>query len=153
MWGSPAGAEVLLDGEVVGRLPMERPIRVVNSVVTLQVRAKGFATITRAVQVPRGENGAREQVDLHPQVAADAPPAHAVPGGPVAEESQPRSVDLSARPVASPDAEERPVYRKTWFWVVVSLGVVVAGGATAIALSRPRTEYPTPDSSSTFGAP
>jgi hypothetical protein len=81
VWGTPAGAEVLLDGATVGTLPLAHPIRVTESQVTLQVRATGHVEITRVLHIPLGDL-VRERVDLHTPPAGVAP---TVAGAPSAE--------------------------------------------------------------------
>ena len=151
VWGSPAGAEVLLDGQAVGKLPMEHPVRVANSEVTLQVRAKGFATITRTVQVPRGQYSVREQVDLHPVLAPEPMVVGAPPPGGAAPAEAPRVANLIAQPPATEarDESRQPLYRKTWFWVAVGAGLAAAVGAVVLVSTR-GTSYPAVQSTSTF---
>jgi len=71
--GSPPGAEVTINGKVVGRLPLARPLRLAAGSAIVEVRAPGFFPVTRTVVVaPRGSY--REPVDL---VAASTEPAPA----------------------------------------------------------------------------
>jgi hypothetical protein len=53
--GSPAGAEVRIDGELMGRLPLPGPISVAAGGIAIEVRATGFLTIARATSVDVGE--------------------------------------------------------------------------------------------------
>ena len=61
--GGVPGAEVLIDGASVARLPLGAPLRVNAGRVTLEVRAAGHAPLTRAVVVPK-RGLARETVAL-----------------------------------------------------------------------------------------
>jgi len=72
--GSPSGAEVVVEGRVVGTVPMNQPSRVRVGDCRFEVRAPGYASVTRAVaiesSVPR-----RETVELSsvsPSVALQA---------------------------------------------------------------------------------
>ena len=51
--GGPSGAEVVVEGEVRGTLPMEQPIPVRAGECRFDVRAPGFEPITRTVQSAR----------------------------------------------------------------------------------------------------
>lgn len=75
------GAQVALDGEVVGTLPLARPLRAPLGAVTLRVSAEGYLAVTReGVRVRAGEV-AREHVALtadpstrtHREAATPAP--------------------------------------------------------------------------------
>jgi hypothetical protein len=46
-----AGAEVWMDGELHGRLPLEGPLRIVAGEVAVKVRAPGYPAIERTLQV------------------------------------------------------------------------------------------------------
>lgn len=71
--GSPAGAEVVISGEVRGALPLRKPIRVRSGEVRFEVRAPGHETATRTVRVGAGEL-TRETVVLAPVSTVAAPP-------------------------------------------------------------------------------
>jgi hypothetical protein len=69
-----AGAEVLVNGLSVGRMPLTKPLRVPAGTVALEVRAPGFVPVARSVNVPA--NGvARETVGLARDEAWRAPAA------------------------------------------------------------------------------
>ena len=63
--GAPAGAEVRVDGEVVGRLPLPRPITVTAGEVAVQVRAPGHLPIVRAATIT-ARTLTRETFELQP---------------------------------------------------------------------------------------
>jgi serine/threonine-protein kinase len=52
-----AAAEVVVDGQTRGKLPLERPLRVVAGTVMVQVQGKGFAAVHRHVTVLAGQLG------------------------------------------------------------------------------------------------
>jgi hypothetical protein len=66
------GAEVLLDGVSLGTLPPPAPFRVEAGRRTLELRANGFHSTTRAIEVPPG-GVARETVSLVALAPGDAP--------------------------------------------------------------------------------
>jgi hypothetical protein len=151
VWGKPPGAEVLLDGRVVGVLPMEHAVRIANSEVLLQVRAKGFTTISRTLQVPRGQYSVREQVDLYPVAIHEITASNAIRSSSEGTAPVETNADLSARAESAPDSH-RPFYRRPAFWVVVALGIGAAVGA-GILFSDSGKEYPSPTSTGTFNHP
>lgn len=57
------GAELWVDGSRIGTLPLSEPARVAAGAVMLEVRAEGYATLRRSVEV-RGESLARETFNL-----------------------------------------------------------------------------------------
>jgi hypothetical protein len=63
--GGPNGAEVLVDGEVIGLLPFPRPRRVVVGKRKLEVRAVGFLPASRTVDLASGAT-VRERMELQP---------------------------------------------------------------------------------------
>jgi hypothetical protein len=80
--GDTVGAEVLLDGRAVGRLPLAAPLRVNAGVVTVTLRAPGRSSAARRVVVEPGER-AREAFDaLAPEPSAPAPPPVVAPTPP-----------------------------------------------------------------------
>ena len=88
--------------------------------------------------------------DLERQAAAGAPgpappPAHAppAPSVPPARPPAPRAqpdLALSAAPAPAPEEAPAPLMKRWWFWAVA--GAVVAGGVTAVLLTRTRTGVP-----------
>ncbi|HEX2659375.1 MAG TPA: PEGA domain-containing protein [Polyangia bacterium] len=76
--GGVAGAEVVIDGVVAGKLPLATAARAPAGSVALQVRAPGYLPYARTVNVPK-RTATRETVALMPAVAA-APPADEASG-------------------------------------------------------------------------
>ena len=68
--GGPSGAQVMLDGQAAGTLPLAGPLRVQAGGVALEIRSPGYLPIVRTVIV-RVRGTSREQVDL---VASTDPP-------------------------------------------------------------------------------
>ncbi len=88
--GVVPGAEVSIDGHVVGTTPLAAPIRVAAGVVSVEVRAAGYAEVRRSVQLVAATT-ARESFDLAREPAVT--PATYVPPTP------------AAAPLATPQAE------------------------------------------------
>lgn len=69
--GEPAGAEVVIDGQRRGALPLEAALRVPTGSVTFTVRREGYLPVTRTVQVD-ATYPLREMVSLTPVAPAVA---------------------------------------------------------------------------------
>ena len=52
--GAPAGAEVLLNGHVIGKLPLPAALRLDKGPVEIQLRAPGHVAMSRSLQVTAG---------------------------------------------------------------------------------------------------
>jgi hypothetical protein len=135
VWGTPQGAEILVNGKFVGKVPTNAPIRVLVGAANLVVRANGYEAMSRPIEVqPDSRN--TEQVDLVPTpvaqptaVGAQVPPPPSSPAGTTLEvQSGPRNESTGA-------VTPSPFYERWWFWAAV--GVVAAGTiTTAVVLSR-----------------
>jgi PEGA domain len=87
--GGPTGAEVVLEGEVRGRLPMDQPIRVRTGDCRFDVRAPGYEPLTRTVQIsPEALTRETVRLSLAP-VAASSEPAAAAPPAVTPQPQQP----------------------------------------------------------------
>lgn len=112
--GEPAGAEVKLNGEPVGTLPMDAPKSVEAGTYVLEVTKDGFYRLRRPISVPGGVL-TRETVNLNVRTAAggDGPDELGRAGG---------SVGVDTR-------QPEDWWAQSWVtWTL--LGVGVAGGAT-----------------------
>jgi hypothetical protein len=83
--GGVPGAEVVIQGSSAGRLPLAQPVTVLVGVVALEVRAPGYATLRRSVNVSAGAV-VRESVTLvasaeSPALGAAAPLSGVRPAG------------------------------------------------------------------------
>lgn len=112
--GEPAGAEVLIQGNVAGRLPMVSSTRVPIGDAQIEVRHPGFRTASRVVTVSAGELS-RETIVLVRPVVENQTLA------PVA----PPQIILD-RPVAPPEVSPAP-WRRPAVWVAAGLGVAGVG--------------------------
>ena len=59
--GAPNGAEVLVNGRSVGRLPLGQDVRAGKGPAEIEVRADGYVSATRSIVIP---GGGREQVAI-----------------------------------------------------------------------------------------
>jgi hypothetical protein len=127
VWGDPQGAEVLVDGERAGYLPLESPIKVPAETIDLVVRAGGFVSSSRKLEISPGAS-VREHVVLRPVPVTPVAP-------PVASSAVPEAA-VTPTPAGSGGeaaADESPsVFSRWWFWTIAA--VVVAGGVTAAVL-------------------
>ena len=133
IWGSPGGAEVLLNGKSVGKLPATGPVRVEVGHVAYTVRADGYVEATGTMDVKSGDS-LRENVALI-EAPQPRPPVSAVPAltapPPGSEEGNP---SLVRQGPPADEATDSPVYTRWWFWTAI--GAVVAGGVR----HRPRAD-------------
>ncbi|MEO6600539.1 MAG: PEGA domain-containing protein [Polyangiaceae bacterium] len=75
--GAPAGAQVRLNGELVGSVPMPNPKPVEVGQYVLEVSNPGFYTLRRSISVGPGTGLTQESVELRAQNASsDAVDAH-----------------------------------------------------------------------------
>jgi hypothetical protein len=152
--GTPAGAEVWVNGKMAGMLPLPAPIRLDKGRVEVQLRSQGYFTATDAVNITGGKREDRSYTLVREPVAAAPKPvpapmpapvpttAPAPATAPVAPLSMPAPVATTAAPppaAAAPAAEAtstasasltatsttgEPGPLRTWAWVA-------AGGAAA----------------------
>jgi hypothetical protein len=73
--GEPSGAEVILNGQVVGTLPMENPKTVEAGTYVLEVNKPGYFRLRRPISVPGGVL-TRETVELNERGPNDPPNAN-----------------------------------------------------------------------------
>lgn len=142
--GGPAGAEVVLEGEVKATLPMEHPIRVRAGDCRFDVRAAGYEPITRTVQIG-AETLTRETVRLS-KVAVAATPAPPEP----AASATPAERPATPAPESPPDSSATADSGRTLRIVGISLGaagVAFTGAGLAFGLvahSRSNTDSAAP---------
>jgi hypothetical protein len=99
--GVPVGAEVRVDGELIGRLPLSHPITVTAGGVAVEVRAPGYVPIVRATTVT-ARTLTRETFTLQPlSPAAEPIPASRLRASSSSGGRGAASVDANAAPVAA----------------------------------------------------
>jgi hypothetical protein len=99
--GGPAGAEVRVDGDVIGSLPLAGPFSVSAGGVAIEVRSDGYVPIVRASTIPVGIL-TRETFDLQPIASVAATKAR-----PLAVAVAP-SMPPPPPPPSPPNADEFP---------------------------------------------
>jgi len=145
--GSPVGSEVLVDGEVVGRLPLGGAVAATAGGVAVEVRAPGYVPVVRSAQIAVG-GLTRESFNLQstaPQpTTGDAaarndranPPASDVSAGandPVAlATNQPGDSGEAALDPSAPSVEGRP---ETGAMPPARIAALVAAGLSVGALA------------------
>jgi hypothetical protein len=135
--GRPEGAEVEVDGRSVGRLPLQRPLRMVSGRdVIVRVSAPGYEPLRRAVRIEQREL-TRVVIELDPIPAgsAAAPPGPRLPPqfpppGPGGYAPPAYDDMVSPRPAAPAGTWMRPAG-----WVSAGVAAVLAGGG-ALMLVR-----------------
>jgi hypothetical protein len=104
--GSPPGAEVRVDGELIGKLPFPAPVSVSAGGVAIDVRAEGYLAIARVSTVPAGVL-MRETFDLQPLTPANSVVLAAPSAAPPLASPVPSAKTDQATPVQS-SGERRP---------------------------------------------
>jgi hypothetical protein len=119
--GGPPGAEVRLNGKLVGTLPIASPVRVTVGSYTLEVRLAGHYTARRPITVA-GHGFVRESIQLEPLPADDTAEQRA-----------------SKEPSGAGTAVD-PSSERGWLtWTLAGLGV--AAGVTTIGAVLYREEH------------
>lgn len=151
VWGEPAGASVLIDGQPIGKLPSAIVWWDAGSFL-LEIRATGFVSASKTLRLPEGGR-IREHAQLKRRPTPAPVAAAAAPGkvklalpSPIANEApEPRLVkrrnavegegsDAPAEPEGGERAE--PVSHRWWLWTLAGTVVLAAGGTTAWVLTH-----------------
>lgn len=130
LWGSPAGAKVSIDGDMVSTLPMTRPVRALLGSRTVSVSAPGFVTESQQIEVRKGVYSVREHVVLKAIALLPKAMLHPPPNEP---EITTATVNISSNNLAEPAS--KPIYKRWWFWSAIAL-TTIAAGTTIILVSR-----------------
>ena len=97
--GAPDGAQVLVNGHLMGTLPLVTPLRLDRGPVDLRLQARGYAPATRALAIA---GGAHENVSL-----LLAPASAALPAAPAAVAPLAAALPAAA-PVVIPQVDPAP---------------------------------------------
>ena len=140
---SNTGAEVHLNGEHLGTLPIRR-LHVPPGPHELVIRQNGFVAQTESMTLKAGE---RRTIDV--QLSLVRPPA--MPRLPAVTRApdRPSVIAATTEPAsltATNQGSEPSITEKWWFWTLVIGGAAVAAGATALIVDA--TQY---NPSSTLG--
>jgi hypothetical protein len=137
--GEPAGADVLVNGAVVGKLPLASAVPVAAGEVLVEVRAPGHTAATKSFRLDGGQYQklvlrlAREGAPSPDQAAATGAPTSPAPSplapppgapAPTADPPQPQ-IDAPPPPTVSP--ARRAAKWIAWGAAAVGLGVGVFG--------------------------
>ena len=114
--------------QVVGTLPLDKPLRVVAGTSVMQVRAEGFVSVSRPLVVSAG-GLARETIELAPIPRVELPVRASVPN----EAAAPEPGDIAAPVVAAPIVDSAARKRNLRIAGGVGLGVGLAVGALGFA--------------------
>jgi hypothetical protein len=147
------GAEVAVDGEKVGRIPLPEPLWAKPGSHQVTVTDKGSAAATETVEMSAGATALLVirllPTPSSPRLAKATPPSEKTDISPrtdpgptraTAEQAARRPIaamspalDLSAQPpLMGQPSEARPIYKTWWFWTGAT--VVVAGAVTTAVL-------------------
>ena len=147
--GSPAGAEVLVNGKSEGVLPLRAPIRANDGMAQVTVRAAGFEEKQTTVQVSGGKRE-KVSVSLLPKPAKLAAAANETESDkaatPPPRPSRARA-QLGARSQAPPPEKTSSSSAPTWVrptaWVVGGLAVasVAVGGYGFLVMQQKQNEF------------
>jgi len=92
--GQPPGAEVLVNGRSVGRLPLATSVRIGKGPVEVELRADGYASATRSLVLA---GGGKEQVNLTlARAGAEGATAATADGSPSPNPAKPAGAALAA---------------------------------------------------------
>jgi hypothetical protein len=123
--GSPAGAEVLVNGQVVGTLPLAKPIRVSDGAVQVTLRKAGYKEGSART---RAQGGKRVVVSLD----LEAVPAPTVAAAQAVEPASTAGADGDTQIRRKPSSSS---WLRPTAWVT-GAGAVVALGVGAYALKQ-----------------
>jgi tetratricopeptide repeat protein/PEGA domain-containing protein len=117
--GGPRGAEIRLNGRLIGTLPLDETLRVEAGIYTLEARLPGHYTVTRSVALAGGAL-VRESLELEPRTGRDER---------AALKSSADRESAGDAPAPAPRVEEGP----TNWWAWTFGGLAVAGGVVTAA--------------------
>ncbi len=123
--GEPAGAEVAVNGIVVGTLPLAEPVRVGAAEVEVELRAPGYARLPIGARRGRGHAKDRAARRTRDAGARRRGYPRASTGGPIVRLARASGDDQSApHPTRG---ETRSAWRAPARWVSLGLGAVSLG--------------------------
>jgi PEGA domain len=128
--GSPPGAEVFLNGESLGTLPMAsaRPLEAGSYI--LEVKKAGFFTLHRPVTIAGGGGLSQEAVQLNPNDLS----------GP--DDSRHSSGSAAGHLASSADAERSPLRRRWVTWTLAGTSVaLLATSGVALAIRQSEVSH------------
>jgi hypothetical protein len=148
--GSPAGAQVVVEGRVVGELPMRKGARVRTGECRFEVRAAGHSNVVRTVTIEAGVPR-RETVELSLSATASnmaATQAVQTPRSSLAPPAPPN--DESPPPVEAAAPERNHARLRTIGIVLGAAGLVAVGGGVAFGVAARSAAKENSQSNNTF---
>jgi hypothetical protein len=130
--GRPPGADVRLDGELVGSVPMRRPVRLPLGTVWMLVEAPGFRRKIQSVDIVAGEIASID-VDLKPVPSLSLQPPAPGPSAQV-----PHALSSPIEPGRSERQARARGRRVGWTFVVVGVFGAAAGTTLLAAGDSPK---------------
>jgi hypothetical protein len=145
--GEPAGAEALVNGRLVGKVPLQAPIRVAEGSVDVELRAPGYRRAFRTLTVRGGQYQPvvlrlEREVSTTPAPVVAQPLPAPVPPPAVTALPTPSPPDVNGAAVAMPVADpapppdSAPLRWRPWAIGATAAAAVVAGGAGLYGLLR-----------------
>jgi hypothetical protein len=146
--GEPVGAEALVNGRAVGKVPLPAAVRVGEGSVDVELRAPGYGRAFRTLTVRGGQYQPvvirlQPEGPTPPNVSATWPPRLPPEHDPPALSSESVSGPPLATPTPMTDAPpptEPPPRWRPWAIGASSAGAVVAGGAGVYGMLRHDTK-------------
>jgi len=128
--GEPPGADVLVNGKVVGQLPLASPVRIEAGEIDVELRAEGHRPSLKSLHVEGGQYqriAVRSDLDAAPAAAPAPPPAPGAPNVSVyVQQPAPPSGTPGATVTARPAAPASG-WRSAPKWISWGLGVAALG--------------------------
>ena len=156
LWGTPAGADVSVDGKRVGALPSVTTWAAVGE-VQVDVKAAGYSPWQRLMKTPE-RGSVREHVTLREAAAAPSAGDQSGESRSKAETNLAAAQPIDAPPAlvakpsdATPDAAgTAPAHHRWWLWTLVGVGVLAGGVAAALLLTHGSSQTCDPATCSTW---
>jgi hypothetical protein len=153
--GEPAGAEVVVSGKSVGRLPLSGPVRLDKGRVDVQVRAAGYLPTSDTVTMVGGKREDRSYRLQREAIAVTPPPPAKEMPKPV-ETTLPTTSVAVASPPSVPEASSPPAatiatpapagdhsnLRPVAYGVAIGAGVaLILGAVEGVVAIKKRNEF------------
>jgi hypothetical protein len=128
--GDPTGSEVLVNGNVVGKLPLPSPIRIESGEIDVELRHAGYRPASKTLRVDGGQYQrivVRAELEPPPAPPAPPPPAPASPASPPSVSVYVAPTTGGTQMVSSRAAEPVSGWRTGAKWVSWGLGAAALG--------------------------
>jgi hypothetical protein len=153
--GEPAGAEVLVNGKTVGKLPLSAPIRLDKGRADVQVRAPGYVATSDSIVMVGGKREDRSYRLAREAVAAPVapppatmptptetrPPAVALATPPASAGEPAASISTTAAPAAPDGGDHSGLRPYAWGAGIAGAAGLVFGAFEGITAIKKRNEF------------